>query len=132
MMKCGRILYSASHKSTLTSAPTLSLSPTTPMTASMKTYGTKSAISESGDFSVTAAAISVARVTASSRVCGLSFQFPLMMGVRAISKESDIRGATPKVGANAPAEPTRERKESAVNFIVDFKVQDEISLALKI
>jgi hypothetical protein len=68
---------------------------------------------------VMAALISVASVTASALDCGLSFQFPLMIGFRAISRAVPVRG-TPKiqVGAKAAAELARARKERAVNFIV--------------
>jgi hypothetical protein len=66
---------------------------------------------------VIAALIAVASVTASSLVCGLSFQFPLMMGFRAISRAVSVRG-TPKVGAKAAAELARARKERAANFMV--------------
>ncbi len=55
------------------------------MAASMNTYGTKRATSASGESSVILLAISLANVTASSFVCGLSFQFPEMKGLRASS-----------------------------------------------
>jgi hypothetical protein len=84
----------------------------------MKTYGTKRATSASGESGPMEAAISAARDTASSRVCGLSFQFPLIKGFRAISR--DVEREKPKLaGANAEAEPTRARKERALNFMVD-------------
>lgn len=65
---------------------------------------------------MTASAIPEARAIASSFVCGLSFQFPLMNGLRAISN-AKVRGAL-VAGAKALAAPTRERREMVLNFIV--------------
>ena len=67
----------------------------------MNTYGTNSATSESGESDVILDAISEAKVTASSFVCGLSFQLPEMKGLRASSCVDDLDTNDFADGANA-------------------------------
>jgi hypothetical protein len=58
----------------------------------MNTYGTNSATSTSGVESVMADAMPLARVNASSFVCGLSFQLPEIRGLRAWADGGDVDG----------------------------------------
>ena len=89
------------------------------MAVSMKTYGTKRAISESGVESVMDAAISLAKVVASSLVWGLSFQFPLIKGLRAISNAVVDEDRETKAGEKAEAEDNRAAVTPR-NFIFDI------------
>jgi hypothetical protein len=106
----------------LTSAPTMTLDPAAAMAASMNGYGTKSATSASGLDGVTAALISVASCTASALVDGLSFQFPEMKGLRAISKTKVLGTAgnllARKAGAKAAAEAKQNDSVRVANFII--------------
>lgn len=104
----------------LTSAPILSLSPTTPIVDSINTYGTNKATSISGESAVMESAISLPSVKASSFVEGLSFQFPEMKGFLASSlvAENACWGAV-RAGEKALAEPARRRAEEVMNFMVE-------------
>lgn len=88
------------------------------MALSIKTYGTNKATSASGLPSVIDAAISLANVNASSFVWGLSFQFPLMNGLRAFNAVvvKLLKDWCCAVGANAAAEPAR--MEAIASFMV--------------
>ena len=64
--------------------------------------------------------MSEASLTASSRVEGFNFQFPLMNGLRASKAvvELVVDGEVVGIGQKAATELAIERKVKAVNFIV--------------
>ena len=67
------------------------------------------------------AAISVARVTASSLLWGFNFQFPLIKGLRAMSRADPADRETPNEGAKAEVDPTREKRDNAAaNFMISL------------
>ena len=75
-------------------------------------------MSDSGVESVTESAMALASSVASSLVCGLSFQLPLMKGLRAMSKAVVEDEGETRLGAKADADDARRAAVIPKSFMI--------------